>query len=110
MVIENFRKRQAKKPDFRIVAAVNIFWYAIPSRSTVPVIRHRSRLFMRLKFCLLVVLLAGVAFSAPARADRNVLSEKAKAALMAAKPVRGAPVNRQIFDGKPVLVVFFASW
>jgi hypothetical protein len=38
------------------------------------------------------------------------LNERVQAGLIAAKPLRGQGVNRQLFNGKPVLVVFFASW
>ena len=30
--------------------------------------------------------------------------------LIAAEPIRGPGVDRELFNGKPVLVVFFASW
>jgi hypothetical protein len=38
------------------------------------------------------------------------LTEQVQNGLIAAKPVRGQGVDRQLFNGKPVLVVFFASW
>lgn len=38
------------------------------------------------------------------------LTDGIKAALVAAKPVRGDAPDREMFNGKPVLVVFFASW
>ena len=38
------------------------------------------------------------------------LSESVKAGLMAAEPVLGKKVGKETFDGKPVLVSFFASW
>ncbi|MBG03461.1 MAG: hypothetical protein CMM59_05235 [Rhodospirillaceae bacterium] len=38
------------------------------------------------------------------------LNDQIKAALSAAKPVRGNAPEREMFDGKPLLVVFFASW
>jgi len=38
------------------------------------------------------------------------LSESVKAGLLAAQPVLGKKVGQETFDGKPVLVTFFASW
>ena len=38
------------------------------------------------------------------------LTDGIKSALAAAKPVRGDAVDREMFNGKPLLVVFFASW
>ena len=49
--------------------------------------------------------------AAPAKANKDlVLTPSIQAELMAAKPVRGKGVDRETFNGKPVLVVFFASW
>jgi cytochrome oxidase Cu insertion factor (SCO1/SenC/PrrC family) len=46
-----------------------------------------------------------------AHASQGVqLTDSVKAAIAAAKPVRGDAVTREMFNGKPVLVVFFASW
>lgn len=55
---------------------------------------------------------ASVLTAAPAaKANQDLrLTESVKAELMAAKPVRGKGVDRETFNGKPVLVVFFASW
>ncbi len=54
-------------------------------------------------------------FVAPLRADSGqkiYLSDSVKAALIAAKPVQGTSmgVDQNAFDGRPVLVSFFASW
>ncbi len=38
------------------------------------------------------------------------LTESVKAGLLAAQPVLGKKVGQETFDGKPVLVTFFASW
>jgi hypothetical protein len=38
------------------------------------------------------------------------LTESVKADLMAAQPVLGKKVGQETFDGKPILVTFFASW
>lgn len=38
------------------------------------------------------------------------LDKRVQAGLIAAEPVRGPAVDRELFNGKPVLVVFFASW
>ncbi len=47
----------------------------------------------------------------PAKAASALtLTESVKQGLMAAQPVRGAGVGRETFNGKPLLVIFFASW
>lgn len=38
------------------------------------------------------------------------LTTKVQDGLIAADVVRGQAVDRELFNGKPVLVVFFASW
>lgn len=38
------------------------------------------------------------------------LDERVQDGLIAAQTVRGQGVGRQLFNGEPVLVVFFASW
>ncbi|NKB56464.1 MAG: hypothetical protein GKS00_09020 [Alphaproteobacteria bacterium] len=38
------------------------------------------------------------------------LNKQVQDGLIAAKSVRGPGVDRELFNGKPVLVVFFASW
>ena len=38
------------------------------------------------------------------------LDKRVQDGLIAAQPVRGPAVDRALFNGKPVLVVFFASW
>ena len=38
------------------------------------------------------------------------LNKQVQDGLIAAKTVRGPGVDRQLFNGKPVLVVFLASW
>ena len=58
-------------------------------------------------FFLSLVLVTATQFEA--RADLR-LTDSIKSALAAAKPVRGDRLDREMFDGKPLLVVFFASW
>lgn len=67
------------------------------------------------KFPIIALLMAvgGLVLLAmpPAKAGSDLaLTESVKQGLMAAQPVRGAGVERETFDGKPVLVIFFASW
>ena len=38
------------------------------------------------------------------------LSEDVKAGLMGMRAVKGEPVTAEFFDGKPTMVIFFASW
>jgi hypothetical protein len=47
----------------------------------------------------------------PSKAEQTiVLSEQVKSALTKAKRVSGPNVDQSAFDGRPVLVTFFASW
>ena len=47
----------------------------------------------------------------PVQAGPNLsLSQSVKTKLIAASPVLGKSVGQETFDGKPVLVTFFASW
>lgn len=49
----------------------------------------------------------------PLRLDAGqgiALNNHVQDGLIAAEPVRGPGVDRELFNGKPVLVVFFASW
>ena len=47
----------------------------------------------------------------PAEANQNlVLTDSVKKILISATPIMDRDVNRETFNGKPVLVVFFASW
>lgn len=61
---------------------------------------------------LFILLIAGiaVAFVARAQAAEITLNGNVKAELQQANPLGGKPVDRALFDGKPLLVVFFASW
>tara|TARA_B100000676_G_scaffold274300_1_gene293660 strand:- start:588 stop:752 length:165 start_codon:yes stop_codon:yes gene_type:complete len=54
-----------------------------------------------------LVLLATTQFEA--RADLK-LTDSIKSALAAAQPIHGDRFDREMFNGKPLLVVFFASW
>ena len=68
---------------------------------------------MRLTKPILPMLAGLLLFFGAAQADAREgeqLTDGIKAALAAAKPVRGNAVDREMFNGKPVLVVFFASW
>lgn len=66
---------------------------------------------MRLTAFLLILGLAAFAAVSPAKAGGPTqLTAELKQSLMALKPLRGAAVDRAVFDGKPLLVVFFASW
>ena len=52
-----------------------------------------------------------LALSPQAHAGQGLaLTKRVQDGLIAAEPVRGPGVDRELFNGKPVLVVFFASW
>ncbi len=64
---------------------------------------------LRRIFFLLIVAVA-VAFFARAHAAEVSLSTGVKQAIAAAAPLRPPAEDRELFDGRPLLVVFFASW
>jgi len=52
-----------------------------------------------------------LALSPQAHAGQGLaLTKRVQDGLIAAEPVRGPGVDRELFNGKPVLVVFFSSW
>lgn len=62
---------------------------------------------------LLAVVITGFAIgpTASVKAENKItLTNEVKQRLMELKPMRGAGVNNTAFDGRPVLVTFFASW
>lgn len=66
--------------------------------------KRLSRVFL-MAFSLILVI--------PPQLDANQaieLNKQVQDSLIAAEAVRGPGVDRQLFNGKPVLVVFFASW
>ena len=64
---------------------------------------------------LLALVMAYVMLSASGQSSSYVenkitLTDAVKARLISAKSLRGNGVNNTSFDGKPLLVTFFASW
>jgi len=59
---------------------------------------------------LLVIGLAAMGAATPAKAGPDQLTPQIKQGLMDLKPLRGSAVDQAMFGGKPLLVVFFASW
>lgn len=45
-----------------------------------------------------------------AQAGPQTLTEQVKANLIGAKPLNDKGVTRETFNGKPLLVIYFASW
>lgn len=66
--------------------------------------KRLSRVFL-LAFGLLLVIPPQ-----PNASQTIELNKQVQDSLIAAEAVRGPGVDRQLFNGKPVLVVFFASW
>ena len=64
------------------------------------------------RFSLLGLILAAfVLAGVPAQAQNKItLTQEIKQRLIDAPPLKGAGVTREAFNGKPVLVTFFASW
>lgn len=64
------------------------------------------------KLFALTIFSVGLAFAtATAEAGPGLsLSESVKAGLLAGESVLGKKVGPETFDGKPILVTFFASW
>lgn len=50
------------------------------------------------------------AFGSAFAAEPVHLNSELKREISALKPLRGAGINNTAFDGRPVLVTFFASW
>lgn len=68
---------------------------------------------MSLRQIPFIIALGVFAFMAPLPADaaqKVSLNDAVKNALIAAKSVHGSTVDQNAFDGRPVLVSFFASW
>lgn len=59
------------------------------------------------KFILLAL---GLVLAQPGSGQALELNKQVQDGLIAAEAVRGPGVDRELFNGKPVLVVFFASW
>ncbi len=64
------------------------------------------------RFSLLGLILAAfVLAGVPAQAQNKItLTPEIKQRLIDAPPLKGDGVTREAFNGKPVLVTFFASW
>ncbi len=58
----------------------------------------------------LFLLAFGLLLAQPGSGHALELNSKVQDGLIAAEAVRGPGVDRELFNGKPVLVVFFASW
>ena len=59
---------------------------------------------------LVVVALIAIRTDSPAAENRILLDDDIKARLMALTPLRRNGISADAFDGRPVLVTFFASW
>ncbi len=62
------------------------------------------------RILFLAVVGIAVALVARAHAAEISLTPPLKQEIANAKPLRAAPDDREMFDGRPLLVVFFASW
>ena len=60
--------------------------------------------------CRFFLLAFGLLLAQPGIGHALELTPQVQDGLIAAEPVRGPGVDRELFNGKPVLVVFFASW
>jgi len=67
---------------------------------------------MNLKYLFAAAAVAIFAFaSAPVEANQSlVVDQKIQEKFVKAQPVLGRAVDRESFNGKPLLVTFFASW
>ncbi len=72
----------------------------------LPVRLNLGRTFATLAVAATLALAAVQAQAGP----KDGLTEATKQHLMAAKPILGKGIDAATFDGKPVAVVFFASW
>lgn len=65
---------------------------------------------MKKSHLLIVIMSVLISFPATAQEKSRQLTEQVKSQFISAKPINNSGVDRAFFDGKPVLVVFFASW
>lgn len=76
----------------------------------IPAMRVDTTMTKRLSF-LGLILAAFVLAGVPAEAQNKItLTDEIKQRLIDAPPLKGDGVTREAFNGKPVLVTFFASW
>lgn len=76
----------------------------------IPAMRVNGTMIERLSF-LGLILAAFVLAGVPAQAQNKItLTDGIKQRLIDAPPLKGDGVTREAFNGKPVLVTFFASW
>ena len=66
----------------------------------------RRRLLLLLAAVSAFAVLSGPSMAA----DKVTLTPDVRQRLLALEPLRTAPADRALFDGRPLLVVFFASW
>ena len=72
----------------------------------------KKRSSMKIKMAVIPFLLGLFILSAPVAtsAQNLILDEKIQKALTAGKPVMERGLDSSFFNGKPTMVVFFASW
>ena len=76
----------------------------------IPAMRVDTAMTRRFAF-LSLILAAFVLAGVPAQAQNKItLTQEIKQRLIDAPPLKGDGVTREAFNGKPVLVTFFASW
>ena len=76
----------------------------------IPAMRVNSTMTRRFAY-LIPFLAAFVLVGVPAQAQNKItLTPEIKQRLIDAPPLKGDGVTREAFNGKPVLVTFFASW
>lgn len=76
----------------------------------IPAMRVNTTVTNRF-FLLGLILAAFVLAGVPAQAQNKItLTQEIKQRLIDAPPLKGDGVTREAFNGKPVLVTFFASW
>ena len=69
--------------------------------------------YMKFKYLSLTLLLyIGFLSAVPSAGAGQILnlSENIKEIVLKAKPVLGKKVSQETFNGKPILITFFASW
>jgi hypothetical protein len=92
-----------------LTASAETAYDGIVNQLTVAVMRTR-RWFIA--FAVLMLGLAGAGLFPPVAVGETpvTLTPEIQSRLIAAEPIQGRRVDRQMFNGKPVIVTFFASW
>ena len=92
-----------------LTADTGAAYHGTVNRLVVAVVRTRPWFIV---FAMLTLGIAGAALFPPVAVGETTikLSAEIQGRLIAAEPIKGRRVDREMFNGKPIIVTFFASW